>query len=123
MDRKTVIAGLKAYKRIEDDIRHKELFASEVEDGAQYLKEAEKLRKVKREMIRCMNDLPQLERDCVWSHYIKGDMWVRISQKYAYSERQIRNISNRGIDHLGKSLSRRPDVVRFCRAAKEQDTI
>ena len=123
MDRKIVIAGLKAYKSIEEDAKQKELFAAEVEDGKQYLKEAEKLRKVKREMIRCMNDLPQLERDCVWSHYIKGEMWVRICQKYAYSERQIRNISNRGIDHLGRSFSRRPDVVRFCRAAKEQDTI
>lgn len=123
MDRRTVIAGLKAYKRIEADIQHKELFAAEVEDGAQYLKEAEKLRKVKREIIKCMNDLPQLERDCIWSHYIKGEMWVRISQKYAYSERQIRNISNRGIDRLGKAFSRRSDVVQFCRSSVDADTI
>ena len=123
MNRKTVIAGLRAYKRIEEDIRHKELFASEVEDGARYLAEAEKLRKVKREIIRCLNELPQLERDCIWSHYIKGDFWVRICQKYAYSERQIRNISNRGIDCLGKAFSRRPDVERFCRASEGADTI
>ena len=123
MDRRMVIAGLKAYKGIETDIRHKELFASEVEDGAQYLKEAEKLRRVKREIIKCMNDLPQLERDCIWSHYIKGEMWVRISQKYAYSERQVRNISNRGIDRLGKAFSRRSDLARFCRDAEGKDTI
>ena len=123
MDRKTVIAGLRAYKRIEDDIKHKELFASEVEDGAQYLKEAEKLRRIKREIIRHLNDLPQMERDCIWSHYIKGEMWVRISQKYAYSERQVRNISNRGIDRLGKAFSRRSDLARFCRDAEGKDTI
>lgn len=122
MERKTVVAGLRAYKHIEDDIRQKLMFAREAEDDRQLLKEADELRNVRREIIRCLNDLPQLERDCIWRHYIQGERWVRICQKYAYSERQIRNISNRGLNRLGSAFSKRANIRRFCAAAETWDT-
>jgi DNA-directed RNA polymerase specialized sigma24 family protein len=118
MDRAMVKAGLRAYKGIDEDIGQKLGFAKEDEDGKQYVREAEELRRVKREIIRCLNELPQLERDCIWRHYVNGEMWVRICQKYAYSERQIRNISNRGLDRLGKAFSRRAILRRYCQEAK-----
>lgn len=119
MDRLTVKAGLRAYKHIDEDIRQKLEFAKAAEDGKQYEREAEELRKVKREFIRCLNELPQLERDCIWRHYVNGEMWVRISTKYAYSERQIRNIAVRGLDRLGKGISRRAVLKRFFQGAKQ----
>lgn len=122
MDRKTVTAGLRAYKRIESDIKQKMLFAREAGEGGEFEREAEELRKIKREIIRCLNELPQLERDCVWSHYIKGERWVWICRKHAYSERQIRNISARGLDRLGEAFSQRQKVARFCEAAAAKDT-
>lgn len=122
MERKTVIAGLRAYRSIESDIRQKMLFAKEAGECGEYKKEAAALGRVKRAMIRCLNDLPQLERDCLWEHYVKGELWVRICQKHAYSERQIRNISNRGLDRLGKSFSKRPELARFCERTAAKDT-
>ena len=122
MERKTVIAGLRAYRSIESDIRQKMLFAKEAGEGGEYEKEAAALGRVKRAMIRCLNDLPQLERDCLWEHYVKGELWVRICQKHAYSDRQIRNISNRGLDRLGKAFSKRPELARFCERTAAKDT-
>ena len=121
MNRKMVIAGLKAYKGIEHEISRKMLFAQETDD-ANYEREAEALRKIKQDIIRCLNDLPQLERDCLWEHYVKNELWVRICRKYAYSERQIRNISNRGLDRLGRAISERPDLMQFCKARADDDT-
>lgn len=123
MDRKTVVAGLKAYKGIEDDIKSKLRFAREIDkDRAKYKKEVEELRCVRRDMIRCLNDLPQLERECIWDHYIMGHVWLRISQKRNYSEKQIRNIANRGLERLGKSFSGLPRLVKFCRSAEGSNT-
>lgn len=122
MDRKTVIAGLRAYRSIESDIRQKMVFAQEAEEGGEYEKEAAVLRRVKQGMIRCLNDLPQLERDCIWEHYVRGQKWVWICQKHTYSERQIRNISNRGLDRLGKAFSKRPELARFCELTAAKDT-
>lgn len=122
MKRKTVIAGLRAYRGIENDIRQKMLFAKESGEGGEYEREAEELCRIKRGIIRCLNDLPQMERDCLWSHYVKGEMWVRICQKHAYSERQIRNISARGLDRLGSAFSRQPELARFCELAEARDT-
>ena len=118
MERKTVIAGLRAYKGIEDDVRQKIAYAGEVEDGETYLREAEDLRHIRREIIRCMNELPQLERDCIWRHYIHTEKWVWICRKYAYSERQIRNISNRGLERLGRAFEKQPAVAAFCAGAR-----
>lgn len=122
MERKTVIAGLRAYKDIENDIQQKMLFAKEAGEGGAYEKEAAMLRRVKLGMIQCLNDLPQLERECIWEHYVKGKLWVWICQKHAYSERQIRNISNRGLNRLGKAFSGRPELARFCARAAARDT-
>lgn len=122
MERKTVIAGLRAYKSVERDIKQKMIFAKEAEEGGEYEREADMLRRVKQGMIRCLNDLPQLERDCIWEHYVKGELWVRICQKHAYSERQIRNISNRGLNRLGKAFSSRPELARFCEQTAAKDT-
>ena len=121
MDRKIVIAGLKAYRGIEHEISRKMLFAQETNDES-YEREAETLRKIKQEIIRCLNDLPQLERDCLWEHYVRSELWVRICRKYAYSERQIRNISNRGLDRLGRAISERPELVQFCKTMAGDDT-
>ena len=122
MDRKTVIAGLRAYRSIEQGIKQKMLFAQEVEEGGKYEREADELRKVKQGIIQCLNDLKQMERDCIWEHYIRGTLWVWICQKHAYSEKQIRNISNRGLDRLGKAFSERPELVRFCQQEAAKDT-
>lgn len=123
MDRKAVVAGLKAYKGIEDDIKSKLRFAREIDkDRAKYKKEAEELRCVRREMISCLNALPQLERECIWDHYIMGDIWVRISQKRNYSEKQVRNIANRGLKQLERLFAGQPRLVRFCRSVKGSNT-
>lgn len=122
MDRKTVIAGLRAYKYIDGNIKSKLLFAQESGEEEKYEREAAELRSVKRKILAGLNELPQLERDCVWRHYIHGERWVRISRKYAYSEKQIRNISGRGLDRLGKAFDQCGEVARFCRAEEQEDT-
>ena len=118
MNRETAKGGLRAYRHIGEDIRQKQAFAEETGEKAQYEREAAELQTVKREMVRCLNKLPTLERDCIWRHYVLGEMWVRICRKYAYSERQIRNISNRGLDRLAAELKKSPAAARFCERAK-----
>ncbi len=122
MERKTVIAGLRAYRGIENAINQKMVFAEETEERGKYEREASELRRVKSGILQCLNELPQMERDCLWRHYIKGEVWVRICQKYAYSERQIRNISNRGLIRLGIIFSGIPELVRFCEQSEGRDT-
>lgn len=113
MDRKTAASVLRAYSGIDRDIKSKMLFAQESGDRSRYEREADDLRQVKRDIIAALNELPHLERNCLWDHYIKGELWVRISQKYAYSERQIRNIAGSGLDRLVKAFDKRPSVVKF----------
>lgn len=122
MDLSTIKAGLRSYKHIDEDIRQKLMFAEEVEaanGGQQYKAEAEELQRVKQEMIHTMNDLMTIERDCIWRHYVNGEMWVRIARRYNYSERQIRNIANVGLNHLGKLVSEREALQRYFLAAKK----
>lgn len=118
MDRETVKAGLRGYRHIGEDIRQKQAFAEETGEKEQYEREIRELQAVRREMVRCLNELPTVERDCIWRHYVMGEMWVRICRKYAYSERQIRNISNRGLERLGKALKKSPAAARFCEREK-----
>lgn len=112
-DRRTVKAALKAYRQIEGDIAHKLQFAAETEDGERYRHEAAELRTVKTEIIRCLNGLPSTERNALYYHFIKGRTWAWVSARCAYSERQIRNISDRGIDRLVRAFSEAPAMASF----------
>ena len=116
MDRKTLIAGLKAYRDIEARIAQKRTFAQEAGDPAPYEREIETLRQVKRDMTCCVNALPEKEGASIWEHYIMGETWVRVARKHRYSERHIRNIAARGLEKLGPIVERYPAVVTFCEA-------
>lgn len=122
MERQTVIAGLKAYRGIEEAIQHKLMFAEEAGDGDQFRQEAEELRRVKKEIIQCLNELPPLEFKAVWYHYIRGEVWAWVSRKCAYSERQIRNISRKGLDRLSGAFEGSPEVAAFCARSEAADT-
>lgn len=116
MDLSTIKAGLRSYKHIDEDIRQKLMFAEEIEavnDGQQYKAEAEELQRVKREMIHTVNELRAIERDCLWRHYVNGEMWARIARRYSYSDRQIRNIANMGLKHLEKLVEKRAVLRRY----------
>ena len=113
-DRQAVKAVLTAYRGIEGDIQHKLQFAKEAaEEAEKYASEAEELRTVKREIIRCLNRLPSAERNALYYHYIKGRTWAWVSVKCAYSERQIRNIGNRGLDALSFIFAEVPAMASF----------
>ena len=127
MDRKAVIAGLRAYRRIDDEIRRKILYANELDsgggsDGDPYRREANDLRTLKREIIRCLNELHGTGGEAILYHYVKGWAWVRVALKYAYSERQIREIAYRALDRLGQAFDASPAVADFCRR-ETKDTI
>lgn len=122
MPQKAVKCALRAFRQIDTDIAAKEEF-SKTEGGSRYAKEAAELKSVKKAIIAALNELPPLERDCIWQHYIRGDSWVRISRKHAYSERQLRNITNRGLQILGKTLLRNEKTRSFCRAVEKQNTL
>ena len=113
MKRKTVKAALTAYRGIEDEIRQKLQFAQETGEK-QYEREAAELRTAKLEIIGALNALPQKERNALWYHYVKGWTWTRVAAKCAYSDRQIRNIANKGLDRLAKALSKSREASDFC---------
>lgn len=116
MNRKTVTAGLKAIKSIDASIARKVAFACDL-GMDEYQDEAERLREIKREMLRCLNELPERGAEYIWRHYIKGEPWAMVCQRSGYSERQIRNIAARGLDTLAESFEAIPHVVRFCESA------
>ena len=123
-DRQTVRAALEAYRRIEEDIQNKLQFAKEAEEEAEkYASEAEELRTVKREIIRCLNGLPSAERNALYYHYIQGRTWAWVSVKCAYSERQIRNIANRGLDRLSRTFAEVPVMASFCSRIQGRPTL
>lgn len=113
MDRKTVKLALKSFRSIESEVKQKLAFFHETGEE-QYREQAEQLRIVKKEIVFQLNRLPQDRRSAVWSHYVKGDSWVRVSIKYGYSERQLRNIANDGLDRLAKDFSSVKLLTDFC---------
>ena len=116
MDRKTLVAGLKACGRIERRIEQKRAFARETGDPEPYEREIESLRRIKRDMTRCVSGLPELECAAVWEHFVTGDSWKRVARRHSYSERQMRNIGARGLGKLGAAFDRLPDIAAFCEA-------
>ena len=112
MKRKTVKAALTAYRGIEDEIRQKLQFAQETGEE-QYEREAAELRTAKLEIIGALNALPQKERNALWYHYIKGWTWTRVAAKCAYSDRQIRNIANKGLDRLAEAFRENETLSDF----------
>lgn len=113
MKRKTVKAALTEWRGIEEEIRQKIQFAQETGEE-RYEREAAELRAAKREIISALNALPQKERNALWYHYIKGWTWTRVAAKCAYSDRQIRNISNKGLDRLAKAFRENGTMSAFC---------
>lgn len=113
MNRNTVKLALKCFRGIEGEVRQKLIFFHETGDE-QYQREAEVLRCVKREIVAQLNRLSAVQRSAVWGHYVKGDSWVRVAIKCDYSERQIRNIANDGLDRLADAFSRSGLLAVFC---------
>ena len=117
MTRETVKAALLAYRDIEETIQQKIVFADESKsdaDAEKYRQEAANLRTVKREIIACINQLPDRQRSAIYYHFIRGRTWVWTSVKCAYSERQIRNIGSQGLDQLAIAFSDNLTLSDFC---------
>lgn len=69
-------------------------------------KQNERLDKLKNTISGEINSLPSVEKNIVYDFHVKGLQWVQISLSVNYSERQCRNICNRGLDNLGKQFSK-----------------
>lgn len=112
MKRKTVREILTYCRWIEDAIRDYLRLTDETGDG-QYAIFAAQLRAVKLDVISAMNALKQAERNALYYHYIRGQTWVWTANKCNYSERQIRNIANKGIDRLAKAFRENETLSDF----------
>lgn len=125
MNRGAVAEGLRRYRTIAGEIEFLRASAAEAAgtpEEKSYVQKAEELQAAKLQILRCLNDLPYLERDILWRHFIKGEYWVRIAQEHHYSERQARNIGAAALDDMGKLLDSCPEAAAFFRDFEGADT-
>ncbi|MCD7919472.1 MAG: hypothetical protein LUG45_05265 [Clostridiales bacterium] len=60
-----------------------------------------KLQRTRRLVEADLDGLPYVQKDAIRAHYLQGEKWERVRQKHHYSEKQIRNIANAGLQRLG----------------------
>jgi DNA-directed RNA polymerase specialized sigma24 family protein len=121
MDKAALKAGLRAYKDIDEEIAYKRLFCEQLTDAdeiAACQKQAAETQKAKEQIIKAINHLPTIEKDCIYRHYIKGELWVSISMRHNYQDRQIRQIAYRGLDRLIAEVETCPEAAAFCEKAR-----
>lgn len=119
MTRDDVIWLLRFYGRIDREIRGARELRLSRDEQERYERE---LTAAKGEISRALLELPYKERDAVFSHYALGRKWSQIRCRHNYSDKQIRNISNRGLLALGKRLEDSEPVRQFLRR-REEDTL
>lgn len=101
MCRADVIKALKIFRDAEGELKIlRELVLPEQEKR----QEEQLLRQIQEDVSRAINDLPHTEKDAVWSHYVKGQTWAVVRRRHCYSEKQIRNKANNGLQQIGKAL-------------------
>ena len=61
---------------------------------------------IEAQIISALILLPYIEKNIIFSFYIRGDKWVQISGFNRYSVRQCRNICTRAVDALLCRLNR-----------------
>ncbi len=116
MTRAAVEEGLQGYRNIDKEIRlNTEMSQEDRERAGLYEERDRELRAAKGQILDCLNELPYLQRDIIWRHYIKGEFWIRIAQDHHYSERQIRSHGAAALDAMGELLEKRQEAAGFFR--------
>ena len=116
MTRAAVEEGLRWYRTIDKEITLAIEFSNEDRDRCEeHRKRADELREAKSQILDCLNELPYMQRDIIWRHYIKGEFWLRIAQDHHYSERQMRSYGAAALDAIGELLEKRPCAASFFR--------
>jgi len=75
--------------------------------------ENERLGKLKIAISQEIGKLKLRQKSIVYDFYIQGLQWVQISARRFYSDRQCRNIRNRGLDNLAKIFSKNPLINNY----------
>lgn len=102
MEKQEIIQMLRVFRTSGDEIRMQRRAGSEA-DGNCRMKISELL-ELRRNVIAALSRLPYTQKDVIWRHYVKGEQWEQIARRHYCSDRQIRNINNKGLDALGREL-------------------
>lgn len=73
----------------------------------------ERLREVKREILREMGAIGFTYKAVLYDFYVKGFQWVRISEQIHYSPRQCQNFRDIGIELLSKRFEKNKVISEF----------
>lgn len=104
MERDSVVRLLRLYRDVDEDIR----FDREVRHIEPTVPE-----NTKRDVETALAALPGSLRSVIWDRYVAGCKWEKIRRKFYYSDRQIRALSNQGLDKMGELLEESEAAKEF----------
>jgi DNA-directed RNA polymerase specialized sigma24 family protein len=77
---------------------------------------------LKTALQRNIDRLPHKEKSLIWHHYVKGQVWSKLSMRHWYSVRQLNNIVSKALSTLGERLEKEPAVQEFLQRREADHT-
>lgn len=93
-------------RQLENDNKHAKISRAGGEAIGNCRMKISELLELRRNVVTALSRLPYTQKDVIWRHYIKGEQWEQIARRHYYSDRQIRNINNQGLDALGREMDK-----------------